>query len=109
MAAVGSRMSDATRDVLDADGAVSREVAIQMARGIRERVGSDIGISTTGIAGPTGGTPDKPVGTVWIGYAGPDGEEAQLLQLVKHRGLNKELTTVRILDLVRHRLLSLET
>ncbi len=107
--AIKMNMLGVSRDVLDADGAVSREVAIQMARGIRERVGSDIGISTTGIAGPTGGTPDKPVGTVWIGYAGPDGEEAQLLQLVKHRGLNKELTTVRILDLVRHRLLSLET
>lgn len=50
-------------------GAVSREVAMQMAKGVRELSGSDIGISTTGIAGPTGGSKEKPVGTVFIGVS----------------------------------------
>ncbi|CUS84398.1 amidohydrolase, PncC family, partial [Candidatus Kryptobacter tengchongensis] len=50
-------------------GAVSREVAEAMAEGVRKISGADIGISTTGIAGPTGATPTKPVGLVWIGYS----------------------------------------
>jgi nicotinamide-nucleotide amidase len=94
-------------DVLEHDGAVSETVALQMARGVREWLGADIGVSTTGIAGPTGGTPEKPVGTVWIAYSGPDGEKALLLRLVKHRGLNKDLTTTAVLDLIRRRLLAL--
>lgn len=50
-------------------GAVSKEVAMQMAQGVRELSGADIGISTTGIAGPTGGSKEKPVGTVFIGVS----------------------------------------
>ena len=56
-------------ETLDSVGAVSEETAVQMAEGVRALSGADYGISTTGIAGPTGGTPEKPVGTVWIGFS----------------------------------------
>ncbi len=62
-------------------GAVSAEVAAQMARGVRLATGADIGVSTTGIAGPGGGTPEKPVGTVWLGISTSEGEQTHLLSL----------------------------
>jgi len=61
-------------DTLEKYGAVSAETAVEMARGIRLALTADIGISVSGIAGPTGGTPDKPVGTVWIGLSTPKEE-----------------------------------
>ncbi len=68
-------------DDLAEKGAVSAEVAVQMAKGVREISGADIGISTTGIAGPTGGTDKKPVGTVFIGVSTMDKNYAVLANL----------------------------
>ena len=62
---------------LNSEGAVSESTVRQMAEGVRALLHTDYAIATSGIAGPTGGTPDKPVGTVWIAWATPNGTEAQ--------------------------------
>jgi PncC family amidohydrolase len=76
--------------VLAAAGAVSEDVAKAMADGVRQRYGTTYGIGITGVAGPGGGTPDKPVGTVWIGLATPDGVHAVRYAFGGDRRMNRE-------------------
>ncbi len=68
-------------DLIEVHGAVSPEVAEAMAIGVRRRLGADLGLSVTGIAGPTGGTPDKPVGLVYLGLATADGVQTRRLDI----------------------------
>ena len=80
-------------ETLKAYGAVSRETALEMARGARRLSGADIGISTTGIAGPDGGSEDKPVGLVWVGISCEKGDEAYELRL--SRGYSGDRALIR--------------
>lgn len=82
-------------------GAVSREVAEAMARGARERLGADIGIAVTGIAGPDGGTPEKPVGTVWIAVASERGARAARYQLGRERSYIRQRAANTALEMAR--------
>jgi nicotinamide-nucleotide amidase len=89
-------------------GAVSKEVATAMAAGLRSTAGTDIGLATTGIAGPTGATRDKPVGLVWIGYSDTDDTFALKYNFGTERLLVKQRASQAALELVRRRVLRLE-
>lgn len=90
-------------------GAVSREVAMQMAEGVKSTSGADIGLSTTGIMGPTGATTEKPVGLVYIGYCDEKVCTARKFTFGNDRILNKERTAQAALDFVRRQLLGIST
>ncbi|MEX0845657.1 MAG: CinA family protein, partial [Balneolaceae bacterium] len=84
---------------------VSKEVALQMAKGVTDSLGCDIGISTTGIAGPGGGTDEKPVGTVWMGFYQKRGQHfAVKAMFTKDRLINKERTLMVLLEITRRQL-----
>lgn len=98
-----------SQDSLDNVGAVSKEVALQMAKGVAEHLGADIGVSTTGIAGPTGGTEEKPVGLVWMGFW-INGEHFALRSVFTNdRLINKQRTVMVVLETVRRGLLDIES
>ena len=82
-----------SQEMLDTDGAVSESTVCQMAEGVRRLLHVDYAIATSGIAGPTGGTPDKPVGTVWIAWATPEATEAQCFHFGAAR--EREQITIR--------------
>ena len=88
-------------DLIAANGAVSEPVAEAMASGIRSRTGATIGVGITGIAGPGGGTELKPVGTVAIAVAGPDGVDVRTMHYTGNRALIKHSSSQTALDMVR--------
>ncbi|MBV9274970.1 MAG: competence/damage-inducible protein A [Verrucomicrobia bacterium] len=97
-----------TADLLNTVGAVSKEAARAMAEGARDRAGANYALSTTGIAGPDGGTPQKPVGTVFVGLAASDTPtEVEQLLFPMDRLSFKQMVTQAALDLLRRRLLGI--
>jgi nicotinamide-nucleotide amidase len=93
--------------LIERHGAVSAECAAAMAEGVRAGAGADFGLSATGIAGPSGGTPEKPVGLVFISAAGPSGTVTERHRFLRERLWNKERSATAALDLLRRRLLGL--
>lgn len=88
-------------ETLERYGAVSEPTIIEMANNIRAKFNADIGVATSGIAGPSGATPDKPVGTVWIAYSDKSKTVTRKLQLSTDRLINIKATTTAVLNLIR--------
>ncbi len=95
-------------ELIEQHGAVSKEVALAMASGVRLAAGTSIGLSTTGIAGPTGGSAEKPVGLVWIGYSDAKESLALKFNLGDGRVRVKERAAQAALDIIRRKLLQIE-
>jgi len=87
-------------ETLEKYGAVSRETVVEMARGVRNALAADIGVSVSGIAGPGGGTPEKPVGLTWIGLSTPHHELAWSFVWEGNRVQNKEISAETALRLL---------
>jgi nicotinamide-nucleotide amidase len=90
-----------SEETLQQHGAVSEPVVEQMVRGTLELLGTDLAISTSGIAGPTGGTPQKPVGTIWLAVGNREKIVTRKLQLGKDRLKNIQYATVQALNMLR--------
>ena len=106
--AVKQRQLGVPSDLLERHGAVSDAVVMAMAEGVRDRLETDWGLAVSGIAGPGGGSDEKPVGLVHVAVAGPDGCEAAALRFGDRRGRGavQQLTVIRGLDRLRLRLLA---
>ena len=101
-----ARVLGVAEELLERESSVSSAVALEMARKTRHLLNTDVGISTTGVAGPTGGSSDKPIGLFYIGVAARDGyEAARELRWSGERNPNREDTARAALELVKTYLL----
>lgn len=98
---IKERVLGVSAETLRDHGAVSREVAVQMAEGVRRLCGTTYGVATTGIAGPTGGSDEKPVGTVWMAVSGPRGTVAEVKVHGRLRAQNIERAASAAINLLR--------
>ena len=92
---------DVDQKILDEDGAVSEPVVLALAENVRKTLKSDIGISVSGIAGPGGGTDEKPVGTVWIAYADKHKSVAKKFRFIRDREVNIKYSSIAALNMIR--------
>lgn len=97
------------QETLDSHGAVSEQTVREMAEGVRQRMGTNFGLATSGIAGPTGGTDQKPVGLVWIAVAGPQRTVTEECRFGHDRERNIQRSIRRVLGLLRAEILALES
>ena len=99
-----NRIAEVSNEALSQFGAVSEQVAIEMAANGKRILGVDYCLSTTGVAGPTGGTPEKPVGLVWIGLSSPTGTIAKSFRFGDNRQRNIEMTVLSAMNWLRYQL-----
>ncbi|MEW6051902.1 MAG: competence/damage-inducible protein A [Candidatus Zixiibacteriota bacterium] len=102
-----TELLDVDEKILIEHGAVSEQCAMAMAAGCRKRLHADYALSITGIAGPDGGTDDKPVGLVWIGLASAHGSYAQTFQFGSNREYNRSRAVFAALDMLRREILDI--
>lgn len=103
---IKNKLLDVPVDIIETFGAVSQQVAEAMATGARKALNADFAVATTGIAGPDGGTEEKPVGTVWIAVAGPSGVKSKMYIFKHNRERNIIRSTHTALNMLRTFLIS---
>ena len=106
---VKTALADVPPSVLDAHGAVSAQVAVAMAEGTRRRLGVDVAVSVTGVAGPDGGSDTKPVGLTYVGIADAGGDDVRRHLWSEDRSGNKRASAAAALSLVLERLAASDT
>ncbi|MGE4423910.1 MAG: CinA family protein [Pseudodesulfovibrio sp.] len=95
---VKNKLLGVPADTLEQHGAVSEPVVLAMAQGVLKTIGADVSVAISGIAGPSGGTPEKPVGTVWIAWAWPDGTRARKYNFQGSRDQVKSQTVMAAIN-----------
>ena len=96
------KLLNVNKDTINKNGAVSKEVALEMAQGIRKNLNVDIGLSTTGIAGPGGGSKEKPIGLVYIGISASSFDKVYKFNFTNNRKTNKLMTSQAALNILRN-------
>ncbi len=92
-------------ELIERHGAVSSEVAVSLAEGVRSRLGTDVGVGITGIAGPGGGSEEKPVGLVWLSVVTPGGELTRSVNLPGGRADVRDRATTVAMHMIRRALI----
>jgi nicotinamide-nucleotide amidase len=92
-------------EIIEKHGVVSKDVVERMATSVRDLMGADFGVATTGIAGPSGGTEETPVGTVWIGVATPSGVISKCFNFGKDRENVINRATIAAYEMLRQQLI----
>ena len=99
---------DVSKDDIEKHGVVSREVVEQMAIGVKKKLKTDYSVATSGIAGPNGGTDQKPVGTMWVAVASPTEVVSKMFRFGDERSRNVERTVITALNLLRKQIIKEE-